>query len=104
MGPTEKPILVAAFESPGDNLPDQSLLPEYHQILGLGSDGPDTVRYAALKNCALENGKRRVYSPGPSLSSLALNIVNLLKIGPVRMRNNGRETDLPYPSGGGRTP
>ncbi len=69
MGPTEKPILVAAFESPGDNLPDQSLLPEYHQILGLGSDGPDTVRYAALKNGALENGKRRVYSPGPSLSS-----------------------------------
>ena len=50
MGPTEKPILVAAFESPGDNLPDQSLLPEYHQILGLGSDGPDTVRYVALKN------------------------------------------------------
>jgi len=41
MGPTEKPILVAAFESPGDNLPGQSLLPEYHQILGLGSDGPD---------------------------------------------------------------
>ena len=64
MGPTKKPILAAAFVNLGDHLRDQSLLPECRQILGLGSDGPVTVRYAAL-----ENGKRRVYSPGPSLSS-----------------------------------
>ena len=82
MGPTEKPILVAAFESPGDNLPDQSLLPEYHQILGLGSDGPDTVRYAALKN-----GQRRVYSPGPLLSSFSAEYCEFLK---DRTRSNAQ--------------
>ena len=64
MGPTKKPTLLAAFVNLGDNLRDLSLLPEYLQILGLGSDGPATDGYAAL-----ENGKKRVYSPGPSLSS-----------------------------------
>ena len=82
MGPTKKPILVAAFVNPGDNLRDQSLLPEYRQILGLGSDGPATVGYAAL-----ENGQRRVYSPGPSLSSFSVEYCEFLK---DRTRSNAR--------------